>query len=227
VAGPLLGVSLFGELFGGPLVGDGTTIRYPSPDSGRLRVTRTGARIGADLRFGGAHLGVAGLRVSADTIPGVGLAPEPVGLGAPGADANGLELVARVPTGWSPLTAGGWYVAMDAPAEWLYLPRHQGRAELVYHHVPLESGNLEIFARLEHVYRGAMTGPADPAGGSAALALVPAYRATNFELSIRVVSVRAFIRWENLLHRLDQGDLFGFPRPGQNVLYGVKWRFLN
>jgi hypothetical protein len=224
MVGPARGLSVFGELFRGPLLGE-STLRAPSSDAAGLRLTRTGARAGGELELFGARIGVAGLRVTADTIPGVGLAPEPVGLGQPGTEATGLEVVAEIPTGWDPLTARGWYVGMDAP-DWLYLPQHQGRVELVYHHMPLESGNLEIYARLEHVYRGEMLvgipdqQPAQPT-------FVDAYQATNLELSIRVVTVRAFIRWQNLFHRLEQEDLPGFRRPGQNVLYGVKWHFLN
>jgi hypothetical protein len=220
------GLSVFGEVFGGPLLGDGFTFRFPASDSAALDVTRTGARVGAELALGGIRIGVAGLHVQADTIPGMGLTPEAAGLGTAGTDANGLEVVARLPTGWSPLTIGGWWVGMDAPAEWLYLPTHQARAELEYHHLPLPSGNLELFARLEHVYRGPMTVGAGPAAGPA-LTRVPAYQATSFELSIRVVTVRAFIRWQNVLHRLNQQDLPDTMRPGQNVLYGVKWEFLN
>ncbi len=229
VVGPFLNVSAFAGLFGGPLLGDGVTVRFPSPDAAGLRATRTGARVGAELALGRARIGVAGLRVTADTIPGMGLAPEPDGLGTSGAGADGLEVSARLPTGWAPLTVRGWWVGMDRPADWLYLPAHQARATLEYHHLPLESGNLEIFARLEHAYRGAMAVPVAGQDGTAipALTQVPAYRATDFELSIRVVTVRAFIRWQNLLHRLGQQDLPGFQRPGQNVLYGVKWHFLN
>jgi hypothetical protein len=59
------------------------------------------------------------------------------------------------------------------------------------------------------------------------LAQVAAYRATNLEVSIRVLTVRAFIRWDNLLNRPFQQDVPGFNLPGQHVLYGVKWEFWN
>jgi hypothetical protein len=70
--------------------------------------------------------------------------------------------------------------------------------------------------------RGAMFVP-----GSAGLARVDAVRATDLELTIRVVTVRAFVRWQNIFHRLFQEDLPGRWHPGQHIFYGVKWEFWN
>jgi hypothetical protein len=140
-----------------------------------------------------------------------------------------VEVLARLPTLWDPLTVQGWYVGMDAPAGWLYLPRHHWRAALAYDHLPLPSGNLEIFGRLEHVFRGRMTVPGVDTTAAAPFLLtdVGAYRATNLELSIRVLTVRAFLRWENIMNRREQQDLPVYRHPGQHILYGVKWEFLN
>ena len=107
-------------------------------------------------------------------------------------------------------------------AGWLYLPAEQWRAALTYHHSPLASGNLELFARFEHVYRGGMRVP-----GPDALAYSNRHRATNLELTIRILTVRAFLRWENLFHRLDLSDIPPYRLPGQHLLWGVKWIFWN
>ncbi|MFW5951054.1 MAG: TonB-dependent receptor [Gemmatimonadota bacterium] len=262
--GPFGGVWLFGEVSGGTRAAQEVpSIRFSPLDSllltshdrcptlpavcrlaGHWSPVEQGGpalRAGVDFHRGGFQLGVAAIRTSAETVPGFGLAFEPPGLGTVGGEATGFEAVARVPTGWDPLNLEAWYVGMDAPSEWLYLPEHHWRAGLVYHHLPLRSGNLEIFARAEHVFRGAMTtgvppavpDPGDPGQGTIldaappALTRVGSYRATNLELSIRVVTVRAFLRWQNIMHRQLQRDLPGFRLPGQHVLYGVKWEFLN
>ncbi len=237
-AGPLAGVTLFSEVFGGaPFLDGGFTLRSPSayPGAEPLRVNREGVRAGAELRWRGASVVAAALRATADAVPGFALPFEPSSPRLEGGEATGYEVMARVPTGWDPLSIQGWYVGMDAPTSWLYLPAHHWRAGLTYHHVPLPSGNLEIFGRLEHVFRGRMTVPGVLAEGAAegadppapALAEVGAVRETNFELAIRVISVQAFVRWDNIMNRRGQRDLLQLERPGQRILYGVKWEFVN
>lgn len=235
-AGPVLGVTAFSELFGGaPLLDGGRTLRVPSPDSLPLELSRTGLRAGASLRFRGLALTAAAIRSSTDEGAGLGLPGERRFLRSGGGEATGFEVSARLPSGWDPLALEGWYVGMEAPADWLYVPDYHWRAGVVYHHVPLPSGNLEIFTRIEHEFRGRMRVPAGLDGGSgepeedpvALVTEVGAYRASNIELTIRVLTVRAFLRWDNITNRRGQRDLPEFPRPGQHILYGVKWEFLN
>jgi hypothetical protein len=239
-AGPIAGVALFSEVFGGaPLLDDGLTLRAPFPSGGALQVKREGVRAGAEVRWRGASLLAAGLKATAEPVPAFGLAFEPSFPILTRSEATGYEVIARLPTGWDPLSINGWYVGLDAPEPWLYQPEHHWRAGLVYHNLPLPSGNLEIFWRLEHVFRGRMTVPGVPAEGtdpaalwyrwskSLSLAEVGAVRETNFELAIRVISVQAFVRWDNVMNRRGQRDLFQLERPGQRILYGVKWEFVN
>lgn len=230
VLGPFFGTELFGEVVrGGSLLGAGPELALPAPaDSGGFRVTRDGVRAGLRFAWGQLDVGGAVLQVSADTVLPFGLPMEAAWTGLQGGEVNGIEVTARLPTGIDPITLEGWYVGMDAPEQWLYLPRHHWRAGLVYHHQPLPSGHLELFARLEQVFRGAMSVPA-AAGGEGGLPYdrVGAYRSTGLELVIRVLSVRAFLRWYNLEHRLEQEDLPGYTKPGQHILWGVKWEFWN
>lgn len=232
-AGPLMGVTVFSEVFqGAPLLADGVSIRTPATAGDPIRVTRDGIRVGAELRYGGLALAGAALRTSADLGPAFGLPMEGSQPRLSGGEVNGIEAMARIPTGWDPVSIQGWYVGIDDPAGWLYLPRHNWRAAMVYHHLPLPSGNLEISARAEHVFRGRMLVPGVPDPDAEDVPdLLPAevgsYRASNLEITIRVLTVQAFIRWENILNRRAQRDLPGFTHPGQNVLYGVKWEFLN
>jgi hypothetical protein len=224
--GPFLGLRAFGEVFrGAPVFGTGAGYALPRPDSGGVRVSRDGLRAGLQLALGGLSVGGAALRLSTDSVYGFGLPMEDRWTALDGGDAQGYELHVRIPTGFDPLSIQGWYVGMDAPG-WLYTPEHHWRAGLVYHHLPLASGNLEIFARLEHLFRGRMDVFA-PTDATTVTEVSDAYRATNLELTIRVVTVRAFLRWENLFHRLDQADLPAYELPGQHILWGVKWEFWN
>ncbi|MEJ2503581.1 MAG: hypothetical protein P8177_09780, partial [Gemmatimonadota bacterium] len=244
-AGPLFGVTLFGEYAGGdPLLGGGPGLRLPAAaDSLSLEATRSGARAGAELAWRGLVLGGAMLRGESVPVSALGIRPVGAFVLRPGREVTGFEAVARIPTGWDPMWLEGWYVNADAEDR-LYVPEHLWRAGLVYHHQPLPSGNLELYVRLEHVFRGSMMAAVPDTvaeeGVSAALSAlrfdgtprgevgpVTAYRATNLELMIRVVSLRGFVRWENIRHRLFQSDLPGFPLPGQRIMYGVKWDFLN
>ncbi|MFO7892594.1 MAG: hypothetical protein R6U63_02570 [Longimicrobiales bacterium] len=230
--GPIRGLQLFGEVFrGGSVLGSGPELAWPAPadttqgGAGSFRVSRDGLRAGLQFSGAGLTLGGAVVEVAADTIYPFGLPMEGRWGGVAGGEARGFEVSARIPTGFDPLTVQGWYVGMDAPG-WLYLPEHHWRAGLVYHHRPLPSGNLEFFARFEHLFRGRMNVPA-PAGETTPYVESDAYRATNLELTIRVLTVRAFLRWDNLFHRRDQADLPGFRLPGQRIVWGVKWEFWN
>jgi hypothetical protein len=189
---------------------------------GRLDLARNGARAGLQFQYGTLRLGAAALRTSADSAVGFGLAFDPTAPRFAGGEATGVEVTVRAPTGWAPLRVEGWYVGMEVPPAGLYLPADQWRAALVYHHLPLPTGNLELYGRAEHRYRGPMLVPAD--GGAAAVA---EHQSTHLEVTIRVLTVRAFVRWDNVLNRPFQKDVPGYDLPGQHVVYGVKWEFWN
>ena len=239
--GPLLGLSAFAAAErGDPMV------RLHAPDGGRfLAPSRSAVRLGLAFDRWGVRLGAAALRADADTSAGFGFPFDSGAVRVAAGELAGVEATASLPTGWTPLRLEGWYVGMEGAAGALYVPDHLWRAALVYHHLPLPSGNLEILARVEHVFRGRMTTPCtailmcdddDPEDG---LVSVGAYRATNLELTIRVVTVRAFVRWANVFHRRYRQDLpFAYPfdpgespdrlsLPGQHIAYGVKWEFWN
>lgn len=230
--GPVLGLTAFAGLYrGGPLLGEGD-VELLTPGAGgveTLAVDRDGVRAGVEGSWGGFSAGAAALRSNASSVPGFGLAFDSTAPSFGGGEARGFEATLRIPTPLAPVSLEGWYVGMDRPEAWLYLPEHQWKAALVYHHSPLPSGNLELYTRIEHAFRGGMTTPIHTADGQPELARVAAYRATNVELVIRVLSVRAFVRWGNLLHRQGQSDLpsSDYWLPGQHITYGVKWIFTN
>lgn len=189
-----------------------------------LLTERTSLRYGADFARGGFHLGAAGVKLQADSIPDFGLPFDATGRLFPGGTMRGLELVGRVPLFWKPLALEGWYTRWGGESSWIYLPEESWRAALVYHHLPLESGNLELLARLEGHHRGEMIVPGGPTTAS-----VPALTAFDFYLQVRILDVRAFLRWDNFTHQLMLRDWPETDRffPGQRVLYGVKWQFWN
>jgi hypothetical protein len=223
-AGPFFGFSAFaGASTGSRALAFATPFPGASgPGGWRLNIAETGLRAGIELDRRDLHLGLAAIRNTADSVPGFGLPFDPEAVRLPGGTATGVEAVARLPTGWAPLRVEGSVVAMDVPGAWPYLPAEQWRIALVYHHLPLPSGNLEIYARADHGLRGAMN-----VATADAPTRVGAYRATDLELSIRVLEVHAFLRWQNVFNRPFQEDVADFPRPGQHVFYGVKWQFWN
>lgn len=239
--GPVLGFSAFGEM----TLGDTPATRLLAPgDSLVLAPVREGLRVGGSFDRWGFHFGAAALRLQADEGAGFGVAFDPDAPRFAAGEAPALEALAVIPTGWEPLWLEAWYLHAEPPGTWLYLPDDQWRVGLVYHDLPLPSGNLEIYSRLEHVFRGPMDTPctsllacADTVGDPT-VARIGANATTNFELTIRVVTVRAFFRWENVFLRRYQQDLpFGHPArpgdgdflalPGQRFVYGIKWEFWN
>jgi hypothetical protein len=227
-AGPVVGLTAFADLANDThaLVRAVATPEAAEPEDpaepARLDLARSGARIGLQLQHRTLRIGVAAVRTSADSTAGFGLAFDPAAPRFAGGDATGVEVTVRAPTGWAPLRVEGWYVGMDVPPLALYLPADQWRAAVIFHDLPLPTGNLELYGRAEHRFRGPMTVPAegDPV-------TVPALRSTFLEVTIRVLTVRAFVRWDNILNRPFQRDVPGFDLPGQNILYGVKWEFWN
>jgi hypothetical protein len=107
------------------------------------------------------------------------------------------------------------------------MPTRTYRAGLELHSIPLKSGNLELYGRVERVYRGQMFA-FDRAAATPADALVtlPAIGVFNAYFQLRIIDVRAFVRYED-----PQGQVIAevpnrFLR-GPRIFYGVKWQFYN
>jgi hypothetical protein len=202
-------------------------------DDGRAILTeRDALRAGAEFSWRGANLGAAWNRVEADAVADFGLPFDRTAALYPGGQAEGLEVSGSIPLLWKPLRVEGWYTRWNTSTPWIYLPTQSWRTALAYHDTPLPSGNLEISARLELAHRAGMYIPAlvDPAAGPTAGArmdVVPGLSTLDFYLQIRVLDVRAFIRWNNITHRLEQYDVPGRFFPGQRLYYGIKWEFWN
>jgi len=146
----------------------------------------------------------------------------------PGSDASGWELSGRVPIPFvKGLFAQGnvtnWYEGALA----LYMPSRIYRAGAEWHATPLPSGNLEVLARLEVVHRGPMLAPnIDPGEGEEPVVAMPIADAIDGYLQIRIMDVRAFLRWEDLANK-DIAEIPRRPINGPRIFYGVKWQFFN
>jgi len=203
------------------------------PASGEpLGVSRTTLRAGAEWGLGGWALGAAGLLLEGDGVARAGVPglwhPGPRRLNLyPGFDVEGIEAWGRLPLPVPGFALTGDYTHLRPAGDaglTLFQPSEQTRLALAYHGLPLDGDQLEIDGRISFEFRGTMLAPDDPVGRPV---LIEPIQSWNLDLSIRVVQVRAFVRWENILHELDQQDVPGRLLPGQHAYFGVKWELWN
>lgn len=215
--GPFHGLRPFAEYSGGRR---GVPFLFDVADRPVL-TEQSSVRVGGDFQRGGLHLGGAFVAVSADSLASYGL-PFDRGFGLfPGGEATGWEATARIPLFWEPLSLEGWYARWTDAPEWIYQPSESWRAGIVYSHSPLPSGNLDILARIEGRHRGPMAVPT----GVAQTTVVPGNTVFDFYLHLRIISVWAFLRWENMFLIPEIHDFPDRNFPRQRVYYGVKWEF--
>ncbi|HUF13838.1 MAG TPA: hypothetical protein VMN78_12105 [Longimicrobiales bacterium] len=227
--GPWLGARLFAE------VTDGAHgLAWLVRPEGTPGVERALQRAGVDWVLGGWRLGVAAFRAEGDSVapaalPGIG----PSGSGSrvlslyPGFEVGGVEAMFRVPLGFDPVGLEGSYTRLSAGDDGvhaLFQPVEQARAAVVYHDLPLDSDQLEIELRLEGEYRGEMRAPGAEPGS---VQTIEPINRLNFDLSIRVLDVHAYVSWQNILNWQDLNDLPGRTMPGQTAYFGVKWEMWN
>jgi hypothetical protein len=217
-AEPFPWLALFGEWAGGRAAAPARADTVTVP----LVTDRSGTRAGVLLAGRGFRAGVAALRLATDSVLTYGLAFDAPVRAQPGGTTPGIEVAARVPLFLRGLGAEAEYTYWFGD-DWLYRPVEIVRARLVYHDVPLASGNLEVLSWIEGTFRGPYL-VGTPVGG---LAQVPHFQRFDFYLQLRVLDVRAFIRWENMLLRPDLQDLPGLVFPRQRAIYGVRWQFWN
>lgn len=192
-----------------------------------LFVDRSGFRAGLALDLGRAAGSVAVVNVDQSLAVPFGL---PFDVGGPASDveaAQGLEAHGRLVLWPRHLTLSSWITDWrDAPG-WTYLPSRSWRTALELHWLPLASGNLEIFGRAEAHMRGsALAYDPAPAVGATGFLTVPGHTTADGYLHIRIIDVRMFIRWEDMLGTTIEelpGRLYNGPR----IFYGVKWELRN
>lgn len=232
--GPFSGLSAFAELAGGkrgaPLWGDSAGI---STLETHALDTRSGTRAGINLRRFGIDATAAAIRLDPDSAAPFGL-PFDSAFGRSIAEpAQGLEVYGRVPIWPRGFSITGNFNYWDKVGGLLYLPLRSWRVALELHTEPLASRNLEILGRIEHQRREAMAernpeslNPGDPQNPPNPYVTMPIRDLVNGYLQIRVIDVRAFIHYYDLLGA-GREDFPGRVAGGPRILYGVKWQLFN
>jgi hypothetical protein len=242
-AGPVGGISLFGALSAGDrwetfrrdnilvlpdtVTGEGVPVpRYEretrfSPIRSGVAGTRFGGEFASTrFRLSGAMLGFASTTVVPFAL-GFDRALPPQEVGA----ATGFETRAWVaaPGALEGLTLDGWYIRFTDTGGRPYLPEEEGAAALTFTGTYLED-HFEPTARLEATYRGGSLAPA--VAGETLVAVQP-YAMLNFALQLRILDVRAFFVYENILNELEAAQIPGRLLPSARTLYGIRWFFRN
>jgi hypothetical protein len=207
----------------GAVFTDATEFQFPTHSS-----QLSAFRAGAELNRWGVRLGGAYVVHDVDRVVPFGLAfdrtlpPVDVGL------VSGVEAFGSVPLLYRPLRLEGayshWFDVGGRP----YLPLEHGRVALVFNE-RFYDGNLEPTLRVEAVGRGRALVPTPDR--TAFDAVSEPYGLLNLFLQIRILDVRAFLIWDNLLNNVTAADLpgpgFGRLLGGQRAIYGVRWHFFN
>ncbi len=223
---------LHGEV--GPFAGIRAVAEYASGDrgipaaadtAGLARFShRTALRVGGELAWHGIAAGAAYVTLQEDSVPGFGL-PFDRRLGPVVAGKlSGWEGHAFVPLFGTPFYLDGSFTNWTSGFLALYTPQRSWRAALAYHGEPLPSGHLEILARAEYRSRGLMN---VPQADSIPVVQVPEVNALDFYLQIRILDLRAFVRYEDAMHSKGVYDIPDTEIPGPRMVYGIKWQFFN
>ncbi len=235
--GPYRGLTAFGEISSGER---GVPFLRDTVAGRDLFTKRSAWRAGVDLDRSWLSAGIARLSVTADSIPGFGLPFDLSTRFYPAGTMTGWESHARVRLFWKPLSAEYWYVVwtqfalpvgvVDSIAQPVYTPDQEYRAALIYHQVPLASGHLELYARLDARSRGNTFAAVAPT------TVVPASNSLDFYLQIRILDVRIYFQEVGMLAKKGQRpyDIPGgqpglTPReyPAPRIFYGVRWQFFD
>lgn len=228
------GLSVFGEATGGqrgapdyPRAGADTALAVP----GSFATERTGWRAGVAAALGArVTASVAAVGFNQDFSRPFGLPFDTAGAPLPAEAVTGVEAMGRL------VLLPGWFAVEGAITElrsvqnWLYLPPRSWRAALELHALPLPSGNLELLGRVEGAFRGGMLAWApglvedEPVQ---TLVSLPGVTRVDAYLQIRIIDVRAFIRWDQIMPREPFEELPGVMQRGPRIFYGVKWILRN
>jgi hypothetical protein len=211
---PFALLRVFGEYTGGQR---GAPYVYGIDDSRAFINEQTGYRAGAELSWRGFQVGAAIVHAEADSVAAFGL---PFDTGSvrtfAGHDADGWELSANT-RAWYGFSAYGHVTSWTGGSPGLYMPTRLYRAGLRVHTLPLKSGNLEVFGRIEAVHRGEMSTP---------YVVLEADNTIDAYLQIRIIDVRLFGRFEDITGQ-NAMAVSGRQVVGPRIFYGVKWQFWN
>jgi hypothetical protein len=215
--------------------GNGDPTPPPEPGNGDdepddlpgLRFTeRSGFRAGARAEFGGLDLMAAFLVAEGDSLAPMGLPFDRDGFTTPAGRRTGVELAGRLPLDRirDGLHLRGHAHFWDA-GSWRYLPERSWLGAAGWRHQGYDS-NLEIWTDVGVRGRDAMWTPL-VAEGAEGFFQAPSALSWFARLQIRVVTVRAFVHWENFTVRDDNLEFPGRPQPRTRAVYGIRWTMWN
>ena len=243
-AGPWGGLSAFAQVAAGSrglryLADDTLVVRTiggglggvgPELDTLTVQVFRTagsalnGLRAGAEFTRGRMALGAAFVSHDVESWAPYGFDfDRRLGL-REGDRITGVEVYGTVPVPYVPgLRLGGWYTRWLDEGDRLYLPTQQGRGVLEYNRV-FRSGNLEPLVRVELIGRDQAVAPNFTTGVPE---VTPRYALLNTYVQIRIIDIRIFWQFDNVINRVSAFDVPGTRIPGGRAVYGLRWFFRN
>ena len=248
---PLYGLSLFGAKESGDRgwrgLADTTTVVEPDttstepvePTEPYMVPTAIGSRDATryGVRWSGFGLtaSYAKLRTEVDSVRPVATFLDGEGMAFAGDVAEGWEARMRWYLPRRPWMNGfyldGSLQRWDTPG--VYRPEEVYTAGVGFHRTYLESGNFELWAGLMVEGRSAMmlpladTGAEVEEGSPFPPVTVPFQQSWNAWLQFRVVTVRIFLRFENVSVRPFNQDFPGRLLPQTRAMYGVRWTLWN
>jgi hypothetical protein len=182
-------------------------------------------RLGGEWSWRGIHLAGAAIESNASTVVPFGGGFDR-GLSDLPVDAvRGFEGRASlaVPGVFTGLTLDGWYAYWTDVGGRPYLPTEQAAGAATFTGI-FREGQFEPYLRLEASYRGGSLAP--DASRSVLVAMQP-YTMLDFTLQLRIIDLRAFFLYENLLNDRTAMDVPGRLLPGPRTMYGIRWFFRN
>ena len=203
---------------------------YPVPTS---IGTREASRYGIRFRGFGADVSAARLRTKVDSIRPIATFLDGDGSVFAGDEVEGWEARLLWDLPWIPrgFYLDGSYTRWETPG--IYRPEETYRAGLAFHRTYYDTGNFELWFGLFAQGRSGMEIPirdTEAEVGEDDLfppQSVPFHQTWNAYLQIRVVTVRIFLRFENLTIRPLNQDYPGRLQLQTRALYGVRWTLFN
>ncbi len=214
-----------------------------------LFTERTGIRAGATYAWRNLSLSAAWLSMEADSLRPLGTLLDRDGIALEGGKRTGYEVSASLPL---PITGFRLEGALQSWKDELpYLPRQTWDGAVTYHRVFKESRNLELWGTIgvtghegmllpiidpdppvedpvdppEEPREGEPDPEAEPPGPP--LLRMPVYRDLFGQIQVRIVTVKIFIRWENIAAKEDNFDFPGREQARFRTMYGVRWTLNN
>jgi hypothetical protein len=228
---------------------------FPALIPGPRFSKHSGSRYGARFDWKGFSLAGALVKIEADSLFVLGLPTDRTGSTQAGGSRDGLEVSARIPLYPRGFALVGWWQKWDqaedvwttprdsaatpeplpeAKIPWRYLPRQSYQASLSFHDTFYPTGNLEVWFDLGVRGRDPMAVPfleevevGEEEDPRMVPTMVPFYQSWFVRLQVRIVTVRAYVEWENFTIRQRNQDFPGRILPATRSLYGVRWTLWN